>query len=196
MHCTCAKNNSVCTVKCRSINCDNGKLSVQRIKGRKREPPLLTTSLSSQTFLEYLLNSGEERERSWITKLGRFYPGRNTVHYFNSFKSSVTFLYPLKTSENQKFFDFFKGYRYVTLDQNGLKDLNSKVWHWVFKEGSSRMLSKIIVRITREKFARWSRTWKGRLEDFREMVEITHKEILMDQFLSIKWLLRMYLKIC
>ena len=54
------------------------------------------------------------------------------------------------------------------------------------------MLSKIIVRITGER----SRTWKGRLEDFREMVEITHKEILMDQFLSIKWLLRMYLKIC
>ena len=80
MHCTCAKNNSVCTVKCRCINCDNGKLSVQRIKRRKREPLLLTTSLSSQTSLEHLLNSGEERERSWITKLGKFYPGRNTVH--------------------------------------------------------------------------------------------------------------------
>ena len=38
------------------------------------------------------------------------------------------------------------------------------------------MLSKIIGRITREKFARQSGTWKGRLDDFREMVESTHKE--------------------
>ena len=50
------------------------------------------------------------------------------------------------------------------------------VWHWVFKEGSSRMLSKIIGRITRKKFARQSGTWKGRLDDFREMVENTYKE--------------------
>ena len=35
---------------------------------------------------------------------------------FNPFQSSVTFLYPLKTSENQRFSDIFRGYRNVTLD--------------------------------------------------------------------------------
>ena len=30
--------------------------------------------------------------------------------------SSVTFLYPLKTTENQIFSDVFRGYRNVTLD--------------------------------------------------------------------------------
>ena len=34
----------------------------------------------------------------------------------NPFYSSVTFLYPLKTSENQKFSDVFRGYRNATLD--------------------------------------------------------------------------------
>ena len=72
MRCTCAKNNIVCTAKCRCVNCGNGKLSVQSVKRRKREPPLLTTSLSSQTSLEYLLNSGEERERPWITSFQHF----------------------------------------------------------------------------------------------------------------------------
>ena len=43
-------------------------------------------------------------------------------------------------------------------------------------ELSSRMLSKIIGRIKREKFARQSRTCKGRLDDFREMAETTRKE--------------------
>ena len=34
----------------------------------------------------------------------------------NPFYSSVTFLQPLKTSENQRFSDVFRGYRNVTLD--------------------------------------------------------------------------------
>ena len=38
------------------------------------------------------------------------------------------------------------------------------------------MLSKIIGRIKREKFARQSRTCQGRLDDFREMAETTRKE--------------------
>ena len=47
------------------------------------------------------------------------------VHYlfrglFNPLMSSVTFLYPLKTSENLRFSDVFKGYKNVTLDINGL----------------------------------------------------------------------------
>ena len=72
MRCTCAKNNTVCTAKCRGINCGNGKLSIQSVKRRKREPPLLTSSLSSKASLEYLLNSEEERERSWITRFQHF----------------------------------------------------------------------------------------------------------------------------
>ena len=35
---------------------------------------------------------------------------------FNPFKSSVTFLYPLKTSENLWFSDDFRRYRNVTLN--------------------------------------------------------------------------------
>ena len=72
MRYTCAKNNIICTAKYRCVNCGNGKLSVQSVKRRKREPLLLTTSLSSQISLEYLLNSGEERERSWITSFQHF----------------------------------------------------------------------------------------------------------------------------
>ena len=72
MHCTCTKNNTVRAARCRCINCGNGKLSVQSVNRRKQKPPLLTTSLSSQTSLEYLLNSGEERERSWITSFQYF----------------------------------------------------------------------------------------------------------------------------
>ena len=47
MRCTCAKNDIVCTAKCRCINYGNGKLSLQSVKRRKQGPPLLTTSLSS-----------------------------------------------------------------------------------------------------------------------------------------------------
>ena len=36
--------------------------------------------------------------------------------------SSVTFLYPLKTSEKHGFSDVFWGYKNVKLDINGLKD--------------------------------------------------------------------------
>ena len=34
---------------------------------------------------------------------------------------SVTFLYPLKTSEKRRFSDVFRGYKNVTLDINGLR---------------------------------------------------------------------------
>ena len=43
------------------------------------------------------------------------------------FESNVTFLYPplsLKTSENHRFSDIFRGYRNVTLDLNGLNTKN------------------------------------------------------------------------
>ena len=53
------------------------------------------------------------------------FPQRNLQNLmterFSPFQSSVTFLYPLKTSENQRFSDVFRGYRNVTQDQNGLK---------------------------------------------------------------------------
>ena len=42
-----------------------------------------------------------------------FHPSNHTI---NPFSSSVTFLYPLKMSENQWFSDAFRGYRNVTLD--------------------------------------------------------------------------------
>ena len=40
-------------------------------------------------------------------------------HTFNPFQSNATFLYPLKTSENHRFSDVFRGYRNVTLDKMG-----------------------------------------------------------------------------
>ena len=42
----------------------------------------------------------------------------------DGFKPNVPFLYPLKTSENQKFSDVFRGYKNKTLDSNGLNYFN------------------------------------------------------------------------
>ena len=39
----------------------------------------------------------------------------------NPLMSSVTFLYPLKTSEKRRFSDVFRGYQNETLDINGLR---------------------------------------------------------------------------
>ena len=41
---------------------------------------------------------------------------------FSPLMSSVTFLYPLKTSEKRMFSDVFGRYKNVTLDINGLKN--------------------------------------------------------------------------
>ena len=38
----------------------------------------------------------------------------------NSYSSNVTFLYPLKTSENPRFSEVFRGYKNVTLAEYGL----------------------------------------------------------------------------
>ena len=46
---------------------------------------------------------------------------KNRIMSINPLESNVTFLYPLKTSENLWFSDVFRGYRNVTLDSNGLK---------------------------------------------------------------------------
>ena len=39
---------------------------------------------------------------------------------FNPLQPSVAFLYPLKTSEHQRFSDIFRGYKKATLGCNGL----------------------------------------------------------------------------
>ena len=38
-----------------------------------------------------------------------------TDNSFNSFQANVPFLYPMKTSEKQRFSDVFRGYRKVIL---------------------------------------------------------------------------------
>ena len=49
----------------------------------------------------------------------RFYVN---FHYgqFNPFLSNIPFIYPLKTSENKRFSDVFRGYKKGTLETNGL----------------------------------------------------------------------------
>ena len=41
----------------------------------------------------------------------------------NPFSTKVPLLYPLKTSENRRFLDVFRGYRSGTLVENGLNEL-------------------------------------------------------------------------
>ena len=43
-----------------------------------------------------------------------------SLHVFNPFSTNVPLLYPLKTSENRRFFDVFWGYRNGSLVENGL----------------------------------------------------------------------------
>ena len=43
---------------------------------------------------------------------------------FNPFSTSVPYQYPLKTSENRRFSDIFRGYRSGTLVENGLKTMS------------------------------------------------------------------------
>ena len=60
----------------------------------------------------------------YINQAYQSYEGNKKVYYVdyyllaqaNPFESSVTFLYPLKTSESLWFSDFFRRYRNVTLD--------------------------------------------------------------------------------
>ena len=46
-------------------------------------------------------------------------------HWVNPYSPNVTFLYPLKTSENRRFSDIFRGYRNVTLEEYELKWVKS-----------------------------------------------------------------------
>ena len=47
------------------------------------------------------------------------------VCIFNPFQENVSFLYPLKMSQNQRFSDVFRWYRKGTLASNGLNDLDN-----------------------------------------------------------------------
>ena len=54
---------------------------------------------------------------------------------FNAFHDTGLFLYPLKTSENQRFSDVFKRYRKRPIAWNGLKKFRKNVkksWELVF----------------------------------------------------------------
>ena len=44
----------------------------------------------------------------------------NNSSFINPFQASISFLYPLKTSENHRFSDIFRGHRNGTLTWNGL----------------------------------------------------------------------------
>ena len=46
---------------------------------------------------------------------------------FNPFSSNAPLLYPLKTSENLRFSDIFRGYRIGTLLENGLRIFQMKL---------------------------------------------------------------------
>ena len=47
---------------------------------------------------------------------------KSLIKYINTYSPNVTFLYPLKTSENIRFSDVFRGYRNVTLGEYGLRN--------------------------------------------------------------------------
>ena len=53
--------------------------------------------------------------------------GRKKREVLNPLMFSVTFLYPLKTSEKHRFSDVFRGYKNLTLDINGLIETKSIV---------------------------------------------------------------------
>ena len=68
---------------------------------------------------------------AWPSNFGKRFPS------INPFQVNVPFLYLLKTSENQRFSDVFRGYRKGTFTWNGLQKLVI-MWkymkHW-FKNG-------------------------------------------------------------
>ena len=67
----------------------------------------------------YLMDDDTERKKSKGKKcvIKRELMFKNYKDFlFNPFYSSVTFVYLLKTSENQRFSDVFRGYENVTLD--------------------------------------------------------------------------------
>ena len=55
------------------------------------------------------------------------------IAFFNPFSTNVPHLYPVKTSENQKFSDVFSRYKSETLVENGLV-------LWLYLNGTSSSL--------------------------------------------------------
>ena len=64
--------------------------------------------------------------------------------------SSVTFLYPLKTSENQRLSDVFREYKNVTLDINGLTTKSFKLSTVVFTITIIKFNDKIRLKLVDE----------------------------------------------
>ena len=66
-------------------------------------------------LIEYSDNYSDTSGSLWQIKRDEV-PDNNADLTINPFSSSVTLLYPLKTSKNLWFSDVFRGYRNVTLD--------------------------------------------------------------------------------
>ena len=80
---------------------------------------------------------------TWSKKSGQKFK------YINPYSPNVTFLHPLKTSENRRFSDIFRGYRNVTLREYGLR--MKKAFHH-FKTFTEANKNK--------SFARWESDFK------------------------------------
>ena len=82
-------------------------------------------------FFVFQLNSNPWQSNRWLITcycLVAMHRSRKMKHgnwtfimHFNPLMFSVTFLYPLKTSEKRRFSDVFRGYQNETLDINGLR---------------------------------------------------------------------------
>ena len=64
--------------------------------------------------MKFVSNAGRQNGRKEEVLTSSDYP----------LSSNVPLLYPVKTSENRRFSDFFSGYRSRTLIENGLVKLN------------------------------------------------------------------------
>ena len=79
--------------------------------------------LREDTVNNILKLCDEELEASTLKTVAgtEIHHNLNFEDHINPFWSYVAILYPLKTAENHRFSNVFRGYRNVTLDLNGLK---------------------------------------------------------------------------
>ena len=70
-------------------------------------------------FPEFI-DAALQRTNSFLEELLNETPYVIASPCLNPYPPNVTFLYPLKTSENLRFSDVFRGYRNVTLGEHGL----------------------------------------------------------------------------
>ena len=108
-------------VNCKSKTKDSNSVDVKVsevqsiIVSTKAENKLLKESCSNkQKLLEAVLEHNSVLIRGKSKHVVN--PSDNPVSLYNRFYSRVTFLYPLKRLENQRFSDVFRGYRNVTMD--------------------------------------------------------------------------------